>query len=181
MKLIKLSETHYIIVDNSEIKEGDWCLDMNRIVFKHENHFPISIGQRKITHSTQPLENINFVDEAEGKIIPKIKPLSLSEVEEAIDGYSVEKMAEKEFNIKHQSDETRWKKALWKDGFNAHKELVKDKLLITDKDFFNFLYFAKTHSQYSDEAIVKEFIDKFLKKKTEWDVEFDEQGKLKLI
>ena len=25
-KMIKLSDTHYIIVDDSEIKEGDWCV-----------------------------------------------------------------------------------------------------------------------------------------------------------
>ena len=35
-KLIKLSDTHYIIVDNSEIKPGDFYLNtsINEILFK---------------------------------------------------------------------------------------------------------------------------------------------------
>lgn len=34
----------------------------------------------------------------------------------------VDTILEKEFNIKHPSDETKWKKALWKDGYNKSQE-----------------------------------------------------------
>ena len=51
-KLIRISKTHYIIVDDSEKEDDDWCY-----------------------------------------FVTTIKPLSISEVEEAIYGYSVEKMA----------------------------------------------------------------------------------------
>ena len=41
----------YIILDD-EIKEDDWCIDSDRNIFQHKNHFPISIGQRKIIATT---------------------------------------------------------------------------------------------------------------------------------
>ena len=48
-----VSQNIYITNDD-KIKEGDWCLDINGKIFKHENHFPISIGQRKIIITTDP-------------------------------------------------------------------------------------------------------------------------------
>lgn len=45
---------HIYITNDSEIKVGDWCFDINGKIFKHENHFPISIGQRKIILTTDP-------------------------------------------------------------------------------------------------------------------------------
>jgi hypothetical protein len=193
MKLKKVSEQHYIIVDDSEIKEGDlywdslvshWenvgCLQMIGYVDKGKTIIQSLVGttspvstSKKITHSTQPLEYVN-----QKLAFNKIKQLCLLEVEELIYGHSVENIAENA--VGHLlNDEER--KMGYIEGFNAHKELVKDKLLITNKDLFDFLYFAKTHSQYSDEAIVKEFIDKFLKEQDEWNIEFDENGKIKLI
>lgn len=29
-KLINIKDDHYVVVDNSEIKEGDWCLYENK-------------------------------------------------------------------------------------------------------------------------------------------------------
>lgn len=70
MKLIKLSETHYIIVDDSEIKEGDWVYDnVDKEVFRVDSlnnisgivrssyHTTVLDGCKKITHSTQQLES----------------------------------------------------------------------------------------------------------------------------
>ena len=59
MKLIKLNEEDYIIVDDSEIKEGDFMYDI-------DGDLGIAIGKdisqwegnRKITHSTKPLEEV---------------------------------------------------------------------------------------------------------------------------
>jgi hypothetical protein len=39
---------HLYIISDDVIKEDDWCIDSNRNIFQHKNHFPISIGQRKI-------------------------------------------------------------------------------------------------------------------------------------
>lgn len=43
---------HLYVLSNNEIKEDDWCIDSNRNIFQHKNHFPISIGQRKIIATT---------------------------------------------------------------------------------------------------------------------------------
>ena len=39
---------HLYIISDDVIKEDDWCIDSNRNIFQHKNHFPISIGQRKL-------------------------------------------------------------------------------------------------------------------------------------
>ena len=109
-KLIKLSDDHYIIVDDSEIKEGDYWVyicPINGLDYG-DNKDPIvknnlsptwfeKLHDRKnyykITHSTEPLESIYSAEahEVEDGTFRKVKPLSLSEVEETINGYSVEK------------------------------------------------------------------------------------------
>lgn len=101
-KLVKLSDTHYIVVDDSEIKEGDYAIHNNKEYREKYNEKPIictksnkeSIQEHwdKITHSTQPLnESTQPNTEFYWNTISK---LSLSEVEEAIYGYNVEKMAD---------------------------------------------------------------------------------------
>jgi hypothetical protein len=205
-KLIKISHDHYIGVDDSKIKEGDWIFNYSGVKYNEQvisqanenavinwkNNMYINNGKKsirdcikKITYSTQPLGFLNEKGITTSNLKPDwtiVKPLSLSEVEEAINGYSVEKMALNFCdNIVKPKDETRSLYFAYNQGFKAHQELVKDKLLITDKDLFDFLYFARTHSQYSDGAIVKEFIDKFLKKQTEWNIKFDQNGKIIVI
>lgn len=74
MKLIKLSDTHYIVVDDSEIKDCYYYNSLDKAIrFGNNLNHPY---HHKIIHSTQPLEGVEL--------------LSLPEVEEAINGYSVE-------------------------------------------------------------------------------------------
>jgi hypothetical protein len=89
-KLIKLSDTHYIVVDDSEIKDGDYVLlDNGKIevwkyqVYRHYHDLVVF----KITHS--------FGVNLKGVIN---KPIS--EVEELIYGHSVVKLAELTKEIK---------------------------------------------------------------------------------
>jgi len=49
MKLQQTKDYLLLIDEEAEIKDGDICIDSTGVIFKHENHFPISIGQRKIT------------------------------------------------------------------------------------------------------------------------------------
>jgi hypothetical protein len=89
MKLIKISSDHYIIVDDSEIKEGDWVLDVydnsiklisNTVILPLDKDY-----WKKITHSTQPIEQ--YYGAADGTIpfvYHKIIELLLSEVKELI-------------------------------------------------------------------------------------------------
>ncbi|XAI97336.1 hypothetical protein [Leptolyngbya phage Lbo-JY46] len=194
-KLIKLSDEHYIIVDDSEIKEGDYYLDNSVLKDKIYQMKYSKWGEegqgncKKITHSTQPLgflqeEGITTTNLKHDWV--NVKQLSLLEVEEAIYGYSVVKMAEEaaddmeyDYDSPYGNGSNDFIDGYIK-GFKAHKELVKDKLFLTHKNLFEFLYFARTHSQYSDKAIVEEFIQSLLPK-TEWEIEFDEQNKITLI
>ena len=152
-KLIKLSETRYVIVDDSEIQEGDWCIyfkqDMNDLLdvtsmFKTEkieldsaNRLSVVCGEgiyvyvkdcKKITHSTEPLEH----DEDGGWYPDSVKALHLSEVEEIINGYNFNKIASgivhNNLNEIESSRMQRLYIAGIRQGFKAHQALVTDKL-----------------------------------------------------
>lgn len=61
-ELIKLSDTEYIVVDDSEIEALDWCLDTttNRI-FQYYTQRGLKETDKKITHSTEPLRGITLM------------------------------------------------------------------------------------------------------------------------
>ena len=65
------------------------------------------------------------------------------------------------------------------DGFNTHKNLIKDKLF-TIEDMKKAIEMSRQYPKdvagFSNNEILKSLLPK-----TEWEVEFDEQGKLKLI
>lgn len=156
MKLIKLTEEHYVTQTDYDLK---------------------------ITHSF-------------GKHIDGVDNRPLAEVEEAINGYSVEKLID-DLLIKRGEHHSRVRNPLYseerqlaKDLLNAHKELVKDKLF-TVEDMKNLMHesiiFSENnrHLSLGEYALAnKEWWDKKIKSllpKTEWEVEFDENGKLKLL
>ena len=197
MKLIKITGSHYIVVDDSEIKEGDWYItELPQVIFQYYKSKGLSSSRGKnfkITHSTQPLENgigksVNGTYPPEYPRFDKIKQLSLSEVEELIYGYSVEKMAEdglSESDLKstdgsyesfHHQAEAFLQGYL--KGFKAHQELVKDKLFTVED--MKKAYNTNHYSQEEKDNNWNSFIQSLLPK-TEWNVEFDEQGKLRLI
>jgi len=193
-KLIKLSDTHYIVVDDSEIKVGDWCYSVSNGLIVEPNKKAIDtinskpmegIKFLKITHSTQPLEVEPIPDEKFPKVFDKIKRLSLSEVEEVINGYSVEKMADNWFCNEENKNhyENYNEKPAWIKGFNAHKELVKDKLFTVQdmqKCYEDGFASRGTDSPVKDFQLYA-FEEGILHSETEWDVTFDEQGKIKLV
>lgn len=199
-KLIKLSDAHYIIIDDSEIKEGDFVYrSLSKKDIYEIDDFGLHLYKRgssgdgylKITHSTQPLDkDIHGF----GYWTKNIIPLFLSEVEEAIYGYSVEKIAKIWCNdrVANGSDKTI---ALYEngftDGFKAHQELVKDELF-TIKQTFEFFNKGmewmnkqiESDGQYGEtytyHQCFKDVINSFTSK-TEWDCTIDEQGKIILI
>jgi hydroxymethylpyrimidine pyrophosphatase-like HAD family hydrolase len=184
MKLIKLSDTHYIICDDSELKEGDWTNKGKLKYFTKDGavfyNFPWeeysetywSLDKvKKVIYSTQPLE---FHEYNNCYFYNDIKKISLSEVEELINGYNVEKMGKEIL-----PDDGDWQRRFDViKGFNAHKELVKDKFFTVD-DMKIALSEAFKASQEGYQITSNEIIQSLLPK-TEWEVEFDEQGKLKL-
>ena len=194
MKLIKLSESHYIVVDDSEIKEGwkGWAYKHD-VVGKVFEHFYTTNkwyqDARKITYSTQPLEGDEFTE-----WFDFIKPVFLSEVEELTLGYSVEKMANLhavKSGCEYREDLVRISKAYQK-GFNDHRQLVKNKLFSVED--MRKVFEAGFNFGEEDEEVKNAFDDKSYNKDimfdkaiqsllppTEWEVTFDEKGKLKLI
>lgn len=115
-----------------------------------------------------------------------VKLISVSEIEELIYGYSVEKMAHNAIinhltnnnpdgDFKHSTIGAEDNKNWWINGFNAHKELVKDKL-------FTIEDMEKAYDEgYSTEGEVKfeKFIQSLLS--TEWDCTIDDEGKITLV
>jgi hypothetical protein len=202
-KLIKISNTHYVIVDDSQIKAGDYISNiflLDKGVYKVSEEMlenELLEHDRKVTYSTQPLgcncavnnrkTDSNCAERNHCFHFDAVKSLSLSEVEELINGYSVEKMAEREYREypNNPIDKPEWKfnkdinchrkrKAYIK-GFNAHKNLVKDKLF-TAQDVINIVEKSRETG-----LTAEYFITKHLLPETEWNVEFDENNKLKLI
>jgi hypothetical protein len=141
MKLIKINNIdHYIVVDDSEIKEGDWY-ENNGVIFRADNKFDEGNNpnqnekNKKITHSTQPLgKPLFFTNGFESELSLSInglndtvienwgcKKLFLSEVEEAINGYSTYELFKKVGGTCEKGEYEHW---LFEQSFNAHKELV---------------------------------------------------------
>lgn len=176
----KLSEEHYIIVDDSDIKIGDIVAE--RLLIGDYGFFTIhtqndidKTTQKVITHSTQPLENINFVDEAEGNIIPKIKPLYLSEVKELFGLVDVEKKALEISPVELDEDDfdvNETHRVTWIDGYTQALEDNKEKKY-TEEDVIKMIEKSRTT------GLTAEYLILAHQPQTEWEVEMVD-GKLKL-
>lgn len=207
--LIKLTDTHYIVVGDSEIKEGDWFYNQptNFIgqtlrkegdfwVCNNIEGFHLLSEAKKIHYSTQPLEPGVAIGFELSNCFDKIKPLSLSEVEEALYGCSVDDLAFKAFK---KQDEWTWTqfKDIFPYGFNAHKELVEDKLFTMEQmqkamdfmywfcqnvpnEYLEHNYGIKNTGDLNTNQAITVYIQSLLPK-TERECTIDEQGKLKLI
>lgn len=186
MKLKKLQDNYYIVDMDAKGKEGyNYNFALGKIDKLSRDYDKASSENsflRKITHSTE----INLSND--------IEYIPLSEVEEAINGYSAEKMALEKYplsklldvsdpdyefrlNLKQIADTVR---NVWTEGFKAAMELNKDKLF-TIEDMREAIYISfrrgnerKTFFD-SDYSIINSYFPK-----TEWDVEFVD-GKIKLI
>lgn len=177
-KLIKLSPTHYIVVDDSEIKEKDWfyfkidnIVDIVQVESKfHLEKIKKHKENKKVTHSTQPeLLGIGWMQ--------SVKPLLLSEVEELINGYSVEKMAKL-----HCPDEISFEN-MYIRGFKAHEELVKDKVFTIEETIefaMNMIaQYVQGNTNIWNRELLKQSIQSLLP--TEWDITIDENNKITLL
>ena len=100
LELIELKD-QVLLVAKSEICVGDYITDKFR-VWKWNDDCSV-LGRKKVISATKSLEGL---------------PLLVIEDE-------VDSIVESEFKIKHPSDETHWKKALWKDGYATAKQTYK--------------------------------------------------------
>lgn len=195
MTLKEVSEVHYIIVDDSEIKVGDIVVEklLTGGYELFEIHTPNDIDevrQKKVTHSTQPLgKPLFFTNAFESELSLSVnglndtvienwgcKKLSLSEVEEAINGYSVEKII-RQYTGEEMDRDDKKLYAILHSVLKQYKELVKDKLF-TIEDIDKAIEYGHESKMPFNENWYDEFIQSLLPK-TEWEVEFVD-GKLKL-
>ena len=132
MKLIKINTDHYIIVDNSEIKEGDWTYHHVKGIYEARVDGAYT-NQKKITHSTIPKGMM---------VIEGIKRLSLQEVKELVGVVDVEKNMWYERNVQNPylSD------SLLHTGFNKGFELGYNQALEDSND-----------KKYTEEDIYKAY------------------------
>jgi hypothetical protein len=104
----------------------------------------------------------------------------LMEVKEAIYRYNLDDLVFNEFKKQDKYTFNEFKD-IFILGFKAYQELVKDKLF-TIEDIDNAYIQGKNDESISGnkKKMREEYLQSLLPK-TEWDVEFDEQGKLKLV
>ena len=184
MKLIQINTDHYIVVDDSEIKEGDWIIDIKdplsprQIKTKHllEDLFD---SEKKITHSTLPLEKFtydNLSDEVFSMDYHNIKPISLQEVKELIGEVDVKKKMISPYPINTQND-VDWCNG-YQRGYNQALEDNKEKKY-TEEDLRKAILMARVRIENVSPKYSIDEIFLSLQPKTEWDVEIVD-GKLKL-
>lgn len=176
MKLIKLNKEHYIIVDGFEVKEGDFMYDI-------DGDIGIAIGEDK----SQWEGNMKIIYSF-GKKIDGVINKPLSEVEELLFGYSAQKLAESRWNEATANLKLdTLNKGMWcggfQHGFNAHKELTKDKLF-TVKDLEKTLKELSKKFFMNPNFTLLDAVNESIKiidllQPTEWEVEFI-NGKLTL-
>lgn len=192
MILKKLNNSHYVILSDEKTLSNnrDWYLghpDYNTLhqwnMPKNSKHKNKQIWINKVLYSTQPLEEVVWWERETRKSklgFDNIKPLSLSEVEEAIYGYSTYELFKKIDGTCKKDEYEHW---LFKEGFKAHQELVKDKLF-TIENMKIAIQMAKEKEKngmitYEDKWNEDEILRELLPK-TEWDIEFID-SKIKLI
>ena len=169
MLMKKLSEEHYIIVDDSEIKQGDWVVGCTRTVV--QCMYPENVHHRdvkKITHSTQP-ESLGI------GWMQSVQPLLLSEVKELLGVLDVEK---KSYAFIKEIGGTREQRLAYIDGYREALEDNKEKKY-TEEDMRKAYYQGHKSGLGSENGLTFEHTIQSLQPKTEWEVEFVD-GKLKL-
>ena len=171
MLMKKLSEEHYIIVDDSDITTGDIVAEKlltggYELFTIHTLNDIDKVRQKKVTHSTQPLEWFG------GEII------FLSEVKELLGVVDVEKKAEKWHNSVDSTYPDVWNrrkesyKAAFESGYYQALEDNKEKKY-TEEDVIKMIEKSRTT------GLTAEYLILAHQPQTEWEVEFID-GKLKL-
>lgn len=204
MKLIKLSKDHYVIVDDSEVKEGDsylvelfdvtgkstglhleycksinddWVNNLNIVSTRHIKNC------KKITHSTQPLQSRPHWANYGIITVQEVKEL-LGEVDvekkahSMIMNYLTDNNSSGDFNKSTigADDNKNW----FIKGYNQCLEDNKEKKY-TEKDIRKAIEMARERITHPDWDYIYEDdneIIQALQSKTEWDVTID--GELKL-
>lgn len=173
MKLVKINNIHYVIVDDSEIKEGDWFYNPEKGPTILQSLGGIgSSDWKKITHSTEPIEHIGYhVTKGWQLGFDKIEPLILSEIKELVGEMNLDKKAMEWYNQTKYDSSFIVDPYSYKSGYNQAIEDNKEKKY-TEHDILKVIKLMRKDSWALKHEILKE-----LQPKSEWDVEFVD-GKL---
>lgn len=193
--LIKITDDHYVIVDDSEIKKGDWFICSNEIhkctgtyslkvtSYVECKKGPCSIEVcKKITHSTLPLEDVmGLTNKLDAKGWVLIKPIYVHEVKELIGEIDkfvlfLDREVELGLSPKDIIERIKW---YYQKYFKEDKKEKK----YTEEDMINWtMCMISQYVQGNTNIWNKDLLRKSLPTpKTQWEVTFDEQGKLKLV
>ena len=193
--LIKITDDHYVIVDDSEIGMEDWYLfnvgyasGIKQADIEDVEGLSYEVSPKKITHSTQPnkgMENVTFI--------------SPREVKELIGEVDVEKKVEKFIGCEYDDIEDSIDQIGYDSfirGYNQALEDSKEKKY-TEEDMITAFekgtntgalserFYDYDNGDYEEAPQYykqqKESFIQSLQPKTEWEVTFDEQGKLRLV
>lgn len=191
MKLLKLSEEHYILADKLDINVGDWITD-TYLMYQCKDNRSL-LGMRKVTHSTQPLCIIHGDNNKETISYGSTGYLPISEVKKLLGEVDVKKKA-------HLAAQKRYRlERILLEQINEYggevKEFVRN-FIVT----YNQVLEDNKEKKYTEENIRAVFmhgfllgvdrgeysidmenksLSKYLQPATEWDVEIID-GKLKL-
>lgn len=177
MKIMKIKEDHYIVVDDSEIKEGDWLLDTtDNTIWDCYKDMSISLFPecKKITHSTQPIEK-----DEETYTYEKVKYIPLSYIKELIGEVNVSAKANEEYKDNLHNPFFTAAPMGYIKGYNKALEDNKYKKY-TEEDLRKALEYGYERGKEGDfTSEQEENFYQSLQPKTEWEVEIVD-GKLKL-
>lgn len=182
MKLIKVQPNQFVVVDNSEVKVGDWYYSSKGVVAKMTEEMldyykfkNLLDSVSKITHSTKGLGGV--------------KTLSLPEVKETIGEVDVEKLVEEyvenycnhndlEYSVLSDAVKTILGISFI-EGYNRCLQDNKEKIY-TDSDIKRVVLLSRAFSDSLTNQQIFEEVMLHIRPKTQWDVQFVD-GELRLI
>lgn len=177
MQLKKLSDTHYVVVTDEQINFNDYYLSClsNRVLQRTEKMDIVEVNDKKITHSTQPLE---YVMGHDSKGWVSINPIDLSYIKSLVGEVDVDKKAQEFVLEEVREGHPDYKfspiyESFWVEGYKECLEDNKHKRF-TMQDLQNAWIIG-----YRGDSLY-ELHEYFEQPKDTWEVYFDTNNNLKL-
>lgn len=179
-ELVKLGEDHFVVLEKTKIKSGDWIGYSNLAQFVPVQYLEGDLQgtELKVTHSTLPLERVyGGAHNPIGHLgFDKIRPISLSEIRKLVGETppDLDKKSSK-FISSIPAAMTRDEINAMQIGFNyGYEAAIKDEHLIDIKKVFRILEKTGVSLPELEKRIMEET------SKTRWNVEFNGET-LKLV
>jgi hypothetical protein len=188
-QIIKLTQHHYIIVNDGEIKVGDFVYDGTKLLSQFTNRVAVILANNqfaeygkksffKITHSTHPIEKNNEAYSSFEFVYKEIEKIDKSEIKELLGEVDVIDKCEKiltshpDFKAEQMSYYQNGRFNGLIDGYNEALKDNEDKLYTNKNviDFLHFLTFDHNHKYTTTKDAWDDF-KKSLYPKTSWEID----------